>query len=65
MIPKLAEALNVGVQALFLMDQSDPQKHRGPSSRFEKLLEEVSKLPRRKQQIIADVVEALITKETP
>jgi len=63
-LPRLAKALGVSVDVLLNVEAGkSPKAHRGPSSRIEKLLEEVAKLPRRRQQKIADVLEALITQE--
>lgn len=64
-LPLLAQALGVSVETLLNIDSScSPQAHRGPASRVEKLMAKVAKLPRRKQQKIADVVEALLTQES-
>ena len=64
-LPALAKALGVEIQNLIELDQNDsrPKRHRGPASRIEKLLEEVNQLPRRRQQRIADTLEALIAQE--
>ncbi len=65
-LPQLATILKVSISDLLQCDsEAKPQKkkHRGPTSRVEKLMDQVAKLPRRKQQKIADVVEALIAQE--
>jgi transcriptional regulator with XRE-family HTH domain len=63
-LPLLAQALGVSVETLLNIDsRSSTKAHRGPASRVEKLMAEVSKLPRRRQQKIADVLEALITQD--
>ena len=64
LLPQLADILKVSIADLLQCDvEAKPQKKRGPASRVEKLMGEVSKLPRRKQQKIADVVEAMIAQE--
>ena len=63
-LPRLAKTLGVSVETLLHMEDGKSAKaHRGPPSRIEKLMEDVSKLPRRRQKKIADVLEALITQE--
>lgn len=64
-LPALAQALGVELQTLIQTDASKPMQsgRRGPTSRFEKLVEEAHKLPRRRQQRIADTLEALIARE--
>ena len=61
-LPLLAKALGVDVQTLLMMPKQN-SKHRGPASRLEKLVAEVTHLPRRKQQKIADILEALIDQD--
>jgi hypothetical protein len=53
------------VQSLIQANEFKPASsgRRGPTSRFEKLVEEANKLPRRSQQRIADTLEALIARE--
>lgn len=65
LLPKLAFILKVSISDLLQCDaEATPQKKRGPASRVENLMKEVSKLPRRKQQKIADVVEAMVAQES-
>jgi transcriptional regulator with XRE-family HTH domain len=67
MLPGLAAVLKVSISTL--IDQSSESllkkaaAHRGPASRLEQLMDEAIKLPRRKQQRITQVLEALIAQE--
>jgi transcriptional regulator with XRE-family HTH domain len=64
LLPGLAKALGVDLQTLIQCDElKTVTAKRGPISRFEKLVEEASKLPRRRQQRIVDTLEALIAQE--
>lgn len=63
-LPALAKTLGVDLQSLIQCDEiKTAAGRRGPTSRFEKLVEEATKLPRRRQQRIADTLEALIAQE--
>jgi transcriptional regulator with XRE-family HTH domain len=57
-IEKVAAALNVSVE--FLFGQTAKQRGNGPTGKARRVFEAVSKLPRRQQQKIAEVVEALV-----
>lgn len=59
-ITALSELLKVPVEQLLF--DSPPKAPRGPAGRVKKVFEEVSDLPRRQQQQIADVVEALVVR---
>ena len=61
-LPELADALNVSLDVLLCVEPIS-NKHPGPASKIEKLFSEVSQLPRRKQQRIATVIEALLIEE--
>jgi transcriptional regulator with XRE-family HTH domain len=64
LLPGLAKVLGVDLQTLIQCDELKTTTiRRGPISRFEKLVEEATKLPRRRQQRIADTLEALIAQE--
>jgi transcriptional regulator with XRE-family HTH domain len=64
LLPLLAETLGVEISVLIqCKDSSAAKRHRGPASRLEKLVDEASKLPRRRQKRIADTLEALIQQE--
>tara|TARA_Y100000385_G_scaffold282238_1_gene336331 strand:+ start:2674 stop:3048 length:375 start_codon:yes stop_codon:yes gene_type:complete len=62
-LPGLAEALGVSLDTLLQVEEAGKARHRGPSSRVESLLDRVSQLPRKRQQRIANVIEALLTEE--
>ena len=57
-LPKLAKILKVSVDNI-LGTKIRPKSAGGPQGRTRKVFDEVSKLPRRQQQKIVDVVEAL------
>jgi transcriptional regulator with XRE-family HTH domain len=58
-LPKMAKVLGVRVEAL--LGEEIPRFHRsGPVGRVQKIFEEVSKLPRRQQDRIAETVSALV-----
>lgn len=61
-IPKLAKVLGVTIEDLLNDDQVLPkrQKKSGPTSKMEKLFDEVSRLPRRQQDKVAEFVTAFI-----
>jgi transcriptional regulator with XRE-family HTH domain len=64
-LPALAKILGVDLQTLIQCDEPKAAPNRrGPSSRFEKLMDEATKLPRRRQQRIADTLEALLAQES-
>jgi len=59
LLPKLAEILNVTIEEL-LGTRVKPRAAGGPKGRTKRVFDRLSKLPRRQQQRIVDVVEALI-----
>lgn len=63
-LPALADALGVTIDQLLAVSSSSSSRRRGPASRLEKLVEQASKLPRRRQQRIADTLEALLAQES-
>ena len=58
-LPKLAHALGVSVDALLGVTPPKPKKQ-AAKGRLQLVFESASKLPRRQQQKIAEVVEALV-----
>ena len=63
-IVPLSKALNVSLDTLLQADSNQSgARHRGPASKLETLIDEVSSLPRRRQQRIAGVLETLISQE--
>ena len=61
-LPALAEALGVTVGELLSINP-ETARQRGPGGRIGKLLDAITRLPRRRQQRIADTIEALISQE--
>jgi transcriptional regulator with XRE-family HTH domain len=60
----LAKSLKVSLDTLLQTKSSTAiARHRGPNSKFEVLIDEVSKLPRRRQQRITNLLETLISQE--
>ena len=59
MLPKLAHALGVSVDELLGVTPPKPKKQ-AAKGRLQLVFESASKLPRRQQQKIAEVVEALV-----
>lgn len=61
-IPALAKALKVSTEELLMASSSTPNqgKHPGPASRYEKLGDRITALPRRQQTKILDVAEAML-----
>ncbi len=61
-LPKLAEALGVKVEALLAPDEKIATKRNGggPKGKMKRLFEEASDLPRSQQDKIADVLSAFI-----
>jgi transcriptional regulator with XRE-family HTH domain len=62
-LPALAAALGVSIEQLLDVTQNATNGRRGPASRLEKLMEQAAQLPRRRQQRIADTLEALLAQE--
>lgn len=61
----LAKALKVSLDTLLrVKTDTTPARHRGPSSKFESMIDQVSTLPRRRQQRIANLLGTLIAQET-
>lgn len=62
-LPALAAALSVSIEQLLAINSTSASGRRGPASRLEKLIEQAARLPRRRQQRIADTLEALLAQE--
>ncbi len=58
-LPKLAKALGVTVEDILHVD-GPPQKRPGPTGKAQRVLEEVSRLPRQQRDQIINVVSALL-----
>jgi transcriptional regulator with XRE-family HTH domain len=59
LLPKLAKILGVSVEEI-LGTKAKPRPTGGPQGRARRVFDELSKLPRRQQSKIVDVVEALV-----
>jgi transcriptional regulator with XRE-family HTH domain len=59
----LSDALKVSIEELLKADAKRTAKHRGPASKLELLLSDITRLPKRRQQRITSLLEALITEE--
>ena len=60
----LARILDVSVEDLVCGNGQKPQQKASPAGRMRQLFEEASKLPRRQQQKVADVLEPFIAQHT-
>lgn len=61
MLPRLAQDLQVSMDELVGV-KTGPQPKRGPANNFEKRIERMRKLPRTKQQLILDMLDAFLVK---
>lgn len=59
----LSETLGVSLEVLLRANEGKTAKHRGPASKLETLITEATQLPRRRQQRIASLLEAMIAEE--
>ncbi len=59
-LPKLADALGVGVQDLLKLDALPAKRRSGPVGRVRQAFEEVPRLPRREQNKVVEFVFALV-----
>jgi len=59
-LPRLAEALGVGVEVLLNVDQVAPKRRGGPVGNVRRVFEEVSQLPRREQNKVVEFVSAFV-----
>ena len=59
----LSEALHVSLEELLKNGSKRTAKHRGPASKLESLVADITKLPKRRQQRITSVLEALVAEE--
>jgi transcriptional regulator with XRE-family HTH domain len=61
LLPKLAEALDVSVEVILGIPESESEKNRrGPKSELEKRFEKIRKLPRKEQQLVVDVLDRFV-----
>lgn len=59
-LPKLAEVLGVQVEDLLKAKGTSVRRRSGPVGKTQRLFEEVSRLPRREQNMIVQFVSALV-----
>jgi putative transcriptional regulator len=59
-LPKLAKALGVRVEDVLDLETTSPARRPGPVGRAEKAFERIARLPRRQQDKIIEMVEALV-----
>jgi hypothetical protein len=59
-LPKLAKALGVRVEDVLDIETTSPARRPGPVGRAQKAFEKVARLPRRQQDKIIEMVEALV-----
>ena len=62
-LPKLAKALGVTVEDVLNVKRARSPGKRGPVSKLHKLLDEVSQLPRRQQDRLAEMVSIFLEQE--
>lgn len=58
----LSDALGVNLEQLLACNAKSPNK-RGPASKLDALVSDISKMPRRRQQRITRMIEALVAQE--
>ena len=59
----LSDALKVPLEELLKTGTKRAAKHRGTESKLESLIGDITRLPKRRQQRITSVLEALIAEE--
>ena len=60
----LSQALGTTLEELLQSSSKKTARHRGPSSKLETLIDEVGKLPKRRQQRITSLLEAMVAQES-
>ncbi len=60
----VSEALGITLEELLNVTAKKTARHRGPSSKFESLIDEVAKLPKRRQQRITTLLQAMVSQES-
>lgn len=58
LMPTLANELNVTISEL--MEETAAKKRRGPASKLQQQIEQVRQLPRAKQKLVSEMLEAVI-----
>jgi len=60
MLPVLAKTLGISVEALIGEESDTTKNKRGPTSKLQRQVEKISQLPRTKQKLASDMLEAVI-----
>jgi len=63
MLPALAKALDVSVEALIGEQTAATQSKRGPMSKLQRQVEQVSQLPRAKQKFVMEMLDTVIQQQ--
>ncbi len=62
-LPPLAEALGVSVEELLDDQPANEKRKRGPVSKLQRQIEQVSQLPRAKQKFVMDMLDTVIQQQ--
>ena len=62
-LPPLAEALEVSVEELLEDQPANDKRKRGPVSKLQRQIEQVSQLPRAKQKFVMDMLDTVIQQQ--
>lgn len=63
MLPRLARALGVPVEALIGEDQR-PAAKRGPAPKLQQQMDRISQLPKTKQRFVMEVIESVLAQQS-
>jgi transcriptional regulator with XRE-family HTH domain len=63
-LPRLAKTLGVRVEDVIAIETTTPARRPGPVGRAQKAFEQVARLPRRQQDKIIEIVEALVAQHS-
>jgi transcriptional regulator with XRE-family HTH domain len=63
LLKPLCQALNISVEELLDEPASASSKKRGPTSKLQQQVEQISTMPRSKQKFISEMLEALIAQQ--
>jgi len=63
-LPPLAEALGVNVEELLDDQPASDKRKRGPTSKLQQQIEQVSQLPRAKQKFVMEMLDTVIQQQT-
>jgi len=62
-LPPLAEALGISVEELLEDQPANDKRKRGPASKLQRQIEQVSQLPRAKQKFVMDMLDTVIQQQ--